>query len=127
MKFIKVGEVKSSYKKAAHPKEMRKAKSSIIINEEFVDGLEKIEESENIVVIFLFHLSEDYNLIGERRYGGKRGVFASRSPKRPNPIGVTTVKLLSRDGNTLEVEGLDAVDGSPILDLKPYSAEIDAP
>lgn len=127
MEFKSIAEVKSSYKKPADPQEMRKHKSFIIIKDKFIDGLDKIEESENIVVIFAFHLSEGYNLIAKRRYGERRGVFASRSPRRPNPIGVTTVKLLKRNGNKLEVMGLDAVDGTPILDIKPYSAEIDYP
>ena len=63
---------------------------------------------------------KDYKLIQKRRYDGKiSGVFASRSPKRPNGIGLTLVELLEVEGNVLTVRGLDAIDGTPVLDLKP--------
>ena len=55
------------------------------------------------------------------------GVLASRSPARPNPIGITTVKLLGRDRNVLKVQGLDAVDGTPVLDIKPHIPRYDSP
>lgn len=125
MEFNKIGEVKSSFSKAAVPKEMRKKVSEIVIKEEYLKGLEKLEESDYLVVIFAFHLAEGFDLIGKRRYGGERGVFASRSPRRPNPIGVTTVKLLAINENIIKVKGLDALNGTPVLDIKPYSVDID--
>ncbi|MGM0548869.1 MAG: tRNA (N6-threonylcarbamoyladenosine(37)-N6)-methyltransferase TrmO [Bacillota bacterium] len=125
MEFNKIGEVKSSFFKAAVPKEMRKKVSEIVIKEEYLKGLEKLEESNYLVVIFAFHLAEGFDLIGKRRYGGERGVFASRSPRRPNPIGVTTVKLLAINENIIKVKGLDALNGTPVLDIKPYSVDID--
>lgn len=125
MEFEKIGEVKSSFSKAAVPREMRKKTSEIVIKAKYLKGLEKLEESEYLVVVFAFHLAEGFDLIGKRRYGGKRGVFASRSPRRPNPIGVTTVKLLAVKQNIIKVKGLDALDGTPVLDIKPYSVEID--
>lgn len=125
MEFNKIGEVKSSFSKAAVPKEMRKKVSEIVIKEEYLKGLEKLEESNYLVVVFAFHLAKGFDLIGKRRYGGERGVFASRSPRRPNPIGVTTVKLLAINENIIKVKGLDALNGTPVLDIKPYSVDID--
>ena len=55
-----------------------------------------------------------------------RGIFATRSPRRPNPIGISYVKILKIDENTLEIKYLDAIDGTPILDIKPYYKEVDA-
>ena len=127
MEINKIGEVKNKYKKPVGPEEMRKSKSIIEIKEEYVDGLDQIEESQYLQVIFYFHKSEGYDLIAKRRKGSKRGLFASRSPRRPSPVGVTTVELLKRDGNKLYVYGLDAIDGTPVIDIKPYAAFMDQP
>ncbi len=121
----KIGEVKSRFKEPGDPYEMRQYESEIIIETEFVDGLYKIEDYKHLQIIFHFHQSVGYKLIGPRRYGPERGVFASRSPKRPSPIAVTTVELIERKDNVLRVKGLDAIDGTPVLDIKPYSHEID--
>jgi len=99
---------------------MRKERSTIVINEEYEDGLYRIEDSEYLQVIFYFDRSQGYELIAERRKGGVRGVFASRTPGRPSPIGVTVVELVQRRGRELEVKGLDALDGTPVIDIKPY-------
>lgn len=122
-----IGVIKSEFKKPADIEEMRKHESEIILAPEFKEGLYKIENNKYLQIIFHFHLSEGYNLKGKRRYGKVRGVFASRSPKRPSPIGVTTVELLEREGRKLRVKGLDAVDGTPVFDIKPYSVMIDEP
>ncbi|MFW5788064.1 MAG: tRNA (N6-threonylcarbamoyladenosine(37)-N6)-methyltransferase TrmO, partial [Halanaerobiales bacterium] len=111
----------------APPDEMRQYESTIEIKPEYEEGLYKIEESDFIVVIFNFHLSESYNLKSERRFGEIKGVFASRSPHRPSPLGVTTVKLLAREKGQLRVKGLDAVDGTPVVDIKPYAEVMDSP
>lgn len=129
MNIVEIGEVRNEYAEPVGPEEMQGIISEIVVKEEYVDGLYRIEENEYIMVIFAFHLKEDqgYDLIGQRRYGGERGVFSSRSPRRPSSIGVTVVKLLKRDGNILEVEGLDAVNGTPVLDLKPFAENYDCP
>jgi len=95
---------------------------------EHADGLYRIEEAERITVVYWL----DRLGTGERRamrchpYGDEdlpeRGVFALRAPMRPNPIGVTVVELLRREGNTLYVKGLDALDGSPLIDIKSSGA-----
>ena len=99
----------------------------IIIYERFLDALEGIESFSHIFVIYWLHLvSEDSRRIYKVHPKGKRdlplvGVFSTRSPNRPNPIGLTLVELLARRSNILTVRGLDALDETPVLDLKPYS------
>ena len=127
MEINKIGEVKNEYKEPVGPEEMRKSKSIIEIKAEYVDGLEQIEARQYLQIIFFFHKSKGYDLIGKRRKGAKRGLFASRSPRRPSPIGVITVELLKRDGNKLYVYGLDAIDGTPVIDIKPYASFMDQP
>ena len=120
-----IGTVKSKFTTPAPPEKMRKKKSTILIKEEYEAGLYKIEECDYLQVVFNFHLTNDYQLKGKRRHGEERGVFASRSPRRPGAVGVTTVELLAREGNELRVKGLDAVDGTPVIDIKPYSSRMD--
>lgn len=120
-----IGRVQSRFKQSGDPDEMRKHESTIIVDKQYEEGLFRIEDHRYIQVVFLFDRSSGYTLKGPRRYGDVKGVFASRSPRRPVPIGVTTVELLSRKGNELQVLGLDALDGTPVLDLKPYVAWVD--
>jgi formylmethanofuran dehydrogenase subunit E len=120
-----IGKVKSKFKERKDPFEMKKHKSSIIIDKRFEEGLFRIEERDYIQVLFNFHLSEDYKLKGPTYNGEVRGVFASRSPYRPSSIGLTTVKLLERKGNELIVKGLDAINDTPVLDIKPFSLSMD--
>jgi len=120
-----IGRVRSRFKQPAGPLEMRKHKSTIIINEEYAEGLYRIEEHEYLQVLFSFHLSDGYRLKGPTYHGEVKGVFACCSPRRPGAIGLTTVKLLAREGRKLRVKGLDAVDGTPVLDIKPYVPPMD--
>ena len=103
----------------------RKEVSTVVINEELEDILDGIEEFSHLLVLYWPHRvsSEQRSLIRAHPMGRQEfplvGIFATRSPVRPNPILVTTVRLLERRGNLLMVEGLDAVDGSPVVDIKP--------
>ncbi len=96
---------------------------------EYVDALRGIENSTHIIVIGWLHEADRSILQVHRpsydRLLKQRGVFACRSPVRPNPLGITTVRLLNVDGNILHVDGLDMVDGTPVLDLKPHSSGFD--
>lgn len=127
MEINKIGEVKSKYKEPVGPDEMRKSKSIIEIEAEYIDGLDQIEDYEYLQIVFYFHRSEGYDLISKRRKGPERGLFTSRSPRRPSPLGITTVELLKRDGAELHVYGLDAIDGTPVVDIKPYASFMDQP
>jgi formylmethanofuran dehydrogenase subunit E len=112
-----------------------KGNTSIIeLNKDSCSGLLRIEEHNNLIILYWFHKrdSDEHRKtlqVIPRRHGETtfRGVFASHSPSRPNPIGLTVVELLSVDGCTLTVRGLDAFEGSPIVDIKPYSSITDSP
>lgn len=80
-----------------------------------------LEGFDRIWLIFAFHLSEGWkNSVKPPRGGPKRGVFATRSPHRPNPIGLSAVELVRVDGRVLHLRGVDLLDGTPVLDIKPY-------
>jgi tRNA-Thr(GGU) m(6)t(6)A37 methyltransferase TsaA len=92
---------------------------------EFEIGLTDIEGFSHLFVIWLFHRSEGFELIGRPPADDREhGVFATRSPRRPNPIGLTVVELQRREGAKLHVKGVDMLDGTPILDIKPYLSNI---
>lgn len=93
--------------------------------EEFELGLKDIEGFSHLIVIWAFDRSESFELLGTPPSDQRpHGVFATRSPRRPNPLGLTTVELLHRDGRRLHVRGVDMLDGTPILDIKPYLSSI---
>jgi len=92
---------------------------------EFEAGLQDIEGFSHILVIWVFHQAGNYELVGKNPTDGlPHGVFATRSPRRPNPIALSTVQLLGREGASLRVRGIDMLDGTPILDIKPYTSSI---
>ncbi len=90
---------------------------------EYVEGLSDLEGCSHIIVIFWLHKSNFTSLkIRPRHHPEKlRGVFATRSPDRPNPLGLTVVRLIEHKGNVLRVKGIDMLDGTPVLDIKPYT------
>jgi tRNA-Thr(GGU) m(6)t(6)A37 methyltransferase TsaA len=120
--FKAIGYVQNGFSEPAAPEGIRDIESRIILNPGLVEGLHGLEPGGQIMVIFYFHRSEGYDLRqhprGDRSRP-KRGVFALRSPRRPNPIGVTLVDLIEIEDNVLRVRGLDAINGTPVLDLKP--------
>jgi tRNA-Thr(GGU) m(6)t(6)A37 methyltransferase TsaA len=92
---------------------------------EFEAGLKDIEGFSHLFVLWVFDRSEGYELVGSGPADSRpHGVFATRSPRRPNPIALTVVELLRRDGRQLHVRGLDMLDFTPILDIKPYMSSI---
>jgi len=94
---------------------------------EFAAGLSDVEGFSHLFVLWVFDRSEGFELCGKPPIDDRpRGVFATRSPRRPNPIGLTVVELLRREGQSLFVRGVDMLDGTPILDLKPYLSSIPA-
>ncbi|MBE0650554.1 MAG: tRNA (N6-threonylcarbamoyladenosine(37)-N6)-methyltransferase TrmO [Bacteroidales bacterium] len=96
------------------------------INPEFVEGLDRLTEYSHIFLIFDFNQSEGFNLTQiTPNHHQQKGVFATRSPYRPNPIGLTIVSLERIEGNKIYFSGADMLDGTPLLDIKPYSPELD--
>ena len=94
---------------------------------EFELGLTDIEGFSHLFIVWVFDRSEGFELLGTPPLDTRpHGVFATRSPRRPNPIALTVVELLRRDGRLLHVRGMDMLDGTPILDIKPYLSSIPA-
>lgn len=92
---------------------------------ELAAGLADIEGFSHLYVLWIFDRAGAYELVGRNPTDGlQHGVFATRSPRRPNPLALTVVELLGRDGATLRVRGVDMLDGSPIVDLKPYLSNV---
>lgn len=88
-------------------------------------GLADIEGFSHLFVLWHFHRVTDYSLTAHPPTDDRdHGVFATRSPRRPNPIGLTVVRLLRREGHKLHVRGVDMLDGTPILDIKPYLSSV---
>ena len=111
----------------------RLKESEIIIDEEYVECLDGIEDFSHLMILFWTHETpENARKVKKVNPAGmknipKKGIFATRSPVRPNPIGIISVKLIERKGNTLIVEGLDAINDSPIIDIKPHLPSYDSP
>ncbi len=94
---------------------------------EFEEGLTDIEGFSHLFVIWVFHRAEGYALMGKPPTDDRpHGVFATRSPYRPSPIGLTVVEFIRREGPRLFVHGVDMLDGTPILDIKPYLSSVPA-
>ena len=92
---------------------------------EFAPGLQDIEGFSHLFVLWEFDRSQGFELVGKPPCDDRaHGVFATRSPRRPNPIGLTVVELRRRDGVELHVRGVDMLDGTPILDIKPYLSSV---
>jgi tRNA-Thr(GGU) m(6)t(6)A37 methyltransferase TsaA len=92
---------------------------------EFEPGLIDIEGFSHLFVLWEFDRSGDFDLVGKPPFDDRpHGVFATRSPRRPNPIGLTVVELICKDNAELHVRGVDMLDGTPILDIKPYLSSV---
>ena len=117
-----IGHVANEFDEPASSGEMRSAESRIILDPALTGGLAGLAPGQQVMVVFYFHHSQGYDLTQHPRGDPrrpKRGVFTLRSPRRPNPIGVTVVDLVAIEGNVLRVRGLDAINGTPVLDIKP--------
>jgi tRNA-Thr(GGU) m(6)t(6)A37 methyltransferase TsaA len=101
-------------------------RGSVEVLPELVEGLQDLDGFSHIVLLYHFHLVRESRLTVTPFLDSRpRGVFATRAPTRPNPIGLSVVKLLGVEGNVLHVENVDIVDGTPLLDIKPYVPEFD--
>ncbi|HEV2022833.1 MAG TPA: tRNA (N6-threonylcarbamoyladenosine(37)-N6)-methyltransferase TrmO [Terriglobales bacterium] len=124
-----IGFVRSHYKATGEvPKGLgakHEAEGTLEILPEFEPGLTDIEGISHLFVLWEFDRAQGFELLGTPPCDNRpHGVFATRSPWRPNPIGLTVVELLRREGSRLHVRGVDMLDGTPILDLKPYLSSI---
>jgi tRNA-Thr(GGU) m(6)t(6)A37 methyltransferase TsaA len=126
-----IGYVKSPYTRTQEiPKGFgakHDAEGILEILPQFAAGLTDVEGFSHLFVLWEFDRSEGFELVGTPPIDDHpHGVFATRSPRRPNPIGLTVVELLRREGSSLHVRGLDMLDGTPVLDLKPYLSSVPA-
>ena len=124
-----IGYVRGPYQHAQEiPKGLgakHEAEGVLEIRAEFEPGLTDIEGFSHLFVIWAFDRSAGFSLLATPPSDNRpHGVVATRSPQRPNPIGLTVVELLSRQGRLLRVRGIDMLDGTPILDIKPYLTSI---
>lgn len=120
-----IGYVENDFREPrAVPKNYRELLSRIVIAPDLEEGLYRIEEEQLLIVIAYLHRSRGYALKEERRGrgGAVYGVFACRTSQRPNKLALTEVELVKREGNILTVRGLDLINGTPVLDLKPVIA-----
>jgi tRNA (adenine37-N6)-methyltransferase len=124
-----IGFISSPYRETTQiPKGLHaehQAEGVLNVLPEFEIGLTDIEGFSHLFVLWEFHGSESFDLIGKPPADDRpHGVFATRSPRRPNPIGLTVVALLRRENGKLHVRGVDMLDGTPLLDIKPYLSSV---
>jgi formylmethanofuran dehydrogenase subunit E len=116
-----IGYVRNDFDRAERDQadSIMRSVSTIEVLDEFADGLYKIENYRELNILFYFDRSRDYDLQTTTRSGDFRGVFACCSPRRPSPVGLTRGVLLEHKGNILKVTGLDALNNTPVIDIKP--------
>jgi tRNA-Thr(GGU) m(6)t(6)A37 methyltransferase TsaA len=124
-----IGHIRSPYKSTKEipkgPGAKHDAEGILEILPQFTAGLADIEGFSHLIVLWVFDRAQGFELLGTPPIDDRpHGVFATRSPRRPNPIGLTVVQLIRRDGNSLHVRGVDMLDSTPILDLKPYLSSV---
>jgi len=102
------------------------AKGTVEVFPEFAQGLQDLEGLSHLFLLYVFHESVGYSLLVKPFLDNQlHGLFATRYPYRPNPIGLSVVRLITIKGNNLEIEGVDMLDSTPLLDIKPYVPEFD--
>lgn len=124
-----IGYIRSPYKETSQiPKGLGTVHTMEGILEvlpEFEPGLQDIEGFSHLMILWVFHKAKGYELVGGTPTDSREhGVFSTRSPRRPNPIGLTTVELVRREGVRLYLRGVDMLDGTPVLDIKPYTSAV---
>ncbi len=109
------------------PKGAKEVEGCVLVDDKYVDGLKDLEGFSHIYLLYSFHkVARTEMLVTPFMDKQMRGVFATRSPLRPNHIGISIVKLTRVDGNKVIVAGIDILDGTPLLDIKPYIEKFDA-
>ena len=128
MKIEPIGIINSPYKiKGDSPRQGRFSEklSQITVFDEYSQGLQDIEKRAHLIILYGLDRAEDYKLMvippGKTK---EQGLFSTRAPVRPNPIALCMVKLIKVEGNVITVKWLDALDGSPLIDIKPFLPEV---
>ena len=131
MEFTPIGVIHSPYKKKEQcpiqPLYASEAEGRVEVFEQYAEGLKDIESFSHIYLLYFFDRGGEVRLVRATFLDDQpHGIFACRHPGRPNGIGISIVKLVRRDGNVLVVKGIDILDGTPLLDIKPYIPRFDA-
>jgi tRNA-Thr(GGU) m(6)t(6)A37 methyltransferase TsaA len=129
--FVPIGIAHTPFKETGQiPKGCRaqhEAEGVLELRADLEPGLQDIEGFSHLYVLWVFHQSRDYELTAHPPSDDRpHGVFATRSPRRPNPLALSVVELVGREGARLRVRGVDMLDGTPFLDLKPYLSSVPA-
>jgi tRNA-Thr(GGU) m(6)t(6)A37 methyltransferase TsaA len=130
IKYKPIGVIHSPFKEPKgtpiQPAGAKGTKGTVEIFSEYAEGLRDIGGFSHIILLYHFHLSKGPALIAKPYMADEtHGVFAMRGPSRPNPIGISVVRLVRVEGNVLHIRDVDIVDGTPLLDIKPYIPEFD--
>ena len=128
--FQPIGIIRSPHQELAgmpiQPAAAAGVKGTVVLDLSFQEGLKDLEEFSHVILVYYFHQAKSPDLLVKPFLDDvKHGVFATRAPRRPNGIGISVVKLMAIEGNILEVENLDILDGTPLLDIKPYVPDFD--
>lgn len=126
-----IGTIYSPYKEVngmpVQPKGSNGAIGKIEINPELTEGLKDLQDFSHVILIYQFHGIKEYSLEVTSLLDNKpHGIFSTRAPKRPNPIGISIVELIDIKDNILNIKNIDVLDGTPLLDIKPYISEFDS-
>ena len=130
IKYKAIGVIHSPFKKSRgtpiQPRAAKGIEGTVEVFPEYAEGLKDVEEFSHIILIYHFHLSKKSTLKVKPYMDNElHGVFAMRGPSRPNPVGISVVRLLRIEENMLHIQDVDIVDGTPLLDVKPYVPEFD--
>ncbi|MBW2618810.1 MAG: tRNA (N6-threonylcarbamoyladenosine(37)-N6)-methyltransferase TrmO [Deltaproteobacteria bacterium] len=130
--YTPIGLIQTPFKDPAgapiQPAGAKEAAGRVVIEEAYIPGLKDLDGFSHIILLYHFHRSAGFALeVVPFLDDQPRGLFATRAPRRPNPIGLSVVRLKRIEGAVLYVEGVDMVDGTPLLDIKPYVPQFDAP
>jgi tRNA-Thr(GGU) m(6)t(6)A37 methyltransferase TsaA len=130
IKYKSIGTIRTPFKEIERmPIQSGSAKGikgTVKLKKKYLKGLLDLERFSHIYLIYHFHKSEGHNLKVTPFLDNKQhGVFATRAPRRPNPIGISVVKLINIKDNILEIENVDMINGTPLIDIKPYISQFD--
>ena len=130
IKYIQIGIIHSPFKEPKgtpiQPTAAQGIDGTVEVFQEYTEGLTDIDGFSHVILVYHFHLSKESSLkVKPFMDDQTHGIFSTRAPNRPNPIGISVVQLVKIEGNILHVKDMDIVDGTPLLDIKPYVPEFD--
>ncbi|OQY58934.1 MAG: tRNA (N6-threonylcarbamoyladenosine(37)-N6)-methyltransferase TrmO [Desulfobacteraceae bacterium 4572_88] len=129
--FSPIGTIRSPFQDVRNmpiqPTGAKDTEGQVLVEADYAEGLDDLEGFSHIILLYHFHQSEGFHLkVTPFMDNEPRGLFSTRAPRRPNGIGLSIVQLLKRDGRILHIRGVDVLDGTPLLDIKPYVPKFDS-